>query len=57
MRAAIFRGEGVIAVDDRPKPAVQVPTDAVVRVVLACGAVRTCCSTAESPTFRTAGGT
>lgn len=36
MRAAIFREPGVIAVEDRPKPVVVEPTDAVVRVVLAC---------------------
>jgi alcohol dehydrogenase len=36
MKAAIFRGEGRIAVEDRPKPTVQEPSDAVVRVVLAC---------------------
>ncbi len=36
MRAAIFKGKGEIAVEDRPKPTVREPTDAVVRVVLAC---------------------
>jgi alcohol dehydrogenase len=36
MKAAIFRGKGVIAVEERPKPAVREPTDAIVRVVLAC---------------------
>lgn len=36
MRAAIFRAPGVIAVEDRPDPTVIEPTDAVVRVVLAC---------------------
>lgn len=36
MKAAIFKGKGSIAVEDRPKPAVIEPTDAIVRVVLAC---------------------
>lgn len=36
MRAAIFNGPGKIDLEDRPKPTVQDPTDAVVRVVLAC---------------------
>lgn len=36
MKAAIFQGPGTIAVEDRPKPTVNEPTDAVVRVVLAC---------------------
>ena len=36
MKAAIFKGEGEIAVEERPKPTVQEPTDAIVRVVLAC---------------------
>ncbi len=36
MRAAIFRGPGTIAVEDRPRPEIVEPTDAVVRVVLAC---------------------
>jgi alcohol dehydrogenase len=36
MKAAIFKGRGNIAVEDRPKPTVGEPTDAVVRVVLAC---------------------
>jgi alcohol dehydrogenase len=36
MKAAIFRGPGVIAVEDRPRPTITEPTDAVVRVVLAC---------------------
>jgi alcohol dehydrogenase len=36
MKAAIFQGKGRILVEDRPKPAVVEPTDAVVRVVLAC---------------------
>ena len=36
MKAAIFRGKGMIVVENRPKPTVQEPTDAVVRVVLAC---------------------
>jgi threonine dehydrogenase-like Zn-dependent dehydrogenase len=36
MRAAIFRGPGVVEVGERPDPVIQTPTDAVVRVVLAC---------------------
>ena len=36
MRAAIFKGPGTIAVEERPDPVIAEPTDAVVRVVLAC---------------------
>jgi len=36
MKAAIFKGKETIAVEDRPKPAIAEPTDAVVRVVIAC---------------------
>jgi threonine dehydrogenase-like Zn-dependent dehydrogenase len=36
MRAAIFRGPRAIEVGDRPDPAIQQPTDAVVRVVRGC---------------------
>ena len=36
MRAAIFRGPKDIVVGERPDPVIQEPTDAVVRVVLAC---------------------
>ena len=36
MRAAIFNGPGFIDVGERPDPAIQEPTDAIVRVVLAC---------------------
>jgi threonine dehydrogenase-like Zn-dependent dehydrogenase len=36
MRAAIFKGPGSIEVGERPDPVVQQPTDAIVRVVLAC---------------------
>jgi threonine dehydrogenase-like Zn-dependent dehydrogenase len=36
MRAAIFRGPRDIAVGDRPDPVIREPTDAIVRVVLAC---------------------
>jgi alcohol dehydrogenase len=36
MKAAIFKGPGTIAVEERPRPTVVEPTDAVVRVVLAC---------------------
>jgi threonine dehydrogenase-like Zn-dependent dehydrogenase len=36
MRAAIFRGPKDITVGERPDPSIREPTDAVVRVVLAC---------------------
>jgi threonine dehydrogenase-like Zn-dependent dehydrogenase len=36
MRAAIFKGPGVVEVGERPDPVVREPTDAVVRVVLGC---------------------
>jgi alcohol dehydrogenase len=36
VKTAIFNGKGDIAVEERPKPAVNEPTDAIVRVVLAC---------------------
>lgn len=36
MRAAIFHGPGSVGVDERPDPRIEQPTDAVVRVVLAC---------------------
>jgi threonine dehydrogenase-like Zn-dependent dehydrogenase len=36
MRAAIFQGPGSITVGDRPDPVIAEPTDAVVRVTLAC---------------------
>ena len=36
MRAAIFSSPGSVSVGDRPDPTIQQPTDAVVRVVLAC---------------------
>jgi threonine dehydrogenase-like Zn-dependent dehydrogenase len=36
MRAAIFNEPRSISVGDRPDPAIAAPTDAVVRVVLAC---------------------
>lgn len=36
MKAAIYKGNGVIAVEDRPKPIVRDPGDAVIRVVMAC---------------------
>src|SRR3954447_3225894 len=36
MRAAIFNGPKDITVGDRPDPTIGEPTDAVVRVVLAC---------------------
>jgi threonine dehydrogenase-like Zn-dependent dehydrogenase len=36
MRAAIFNGPKDITVGERPDPTIQDPTDAVVRVVLAC---------------------
>jgi threonine dehydrogenase-like Zn-dependent dehydrogenase len=36
MRAAVFNGPGSIEVGERPDPVIEQPTDAVVRVVLAC---------------------
>ena len=36
MRAAIFQGPGSIEIGERPDPRVEQPTDAVVRVVMAC---------------------
>ncbi len=36
MRAAIFNGPGSIEIGERPDPIIEQPTDAVVRVVLAC---------------------
>ena len=36
MRAAVFEEPGSIGVTDRPDPAIAEPTDAIVRVVLAC---------------------
>src|SRR3954468_6572439 len=36
MRAGIFKGKGSIVIEERPKPVVAQPGDAVVRVVLAC---------------------
>src|SRR4051794_2276008 len=36
MRAAIFQGPKDVTVGERPDPTIQQPTDAVVRVVLAC---------------------
>jgi threonine dehydrogenase-like Zn-dependent dehydrogenase len=36
MKAAIFKGKGAIELDERPDPTIKEPTDAVVRVVLAC---------------------
>ncbi len=36
MRAALFNGPRDITVGDRPDPVIQAPTDAVVRVTLAC---------------------
>ena len=35
MKQTIFNGKGDITVENRPKPIVKEPTDAVVRVVLA----------------------
>lgn len=36
MKAAIFKGKGSIELAEQPKPTVQAPMDAVVRVVLTC---------------------
>jgi alcohol dehydrogenase len=36
MRTAIFKGKGKITIEERPKPSISEPSDAIVRVVLAC---------------------
>jgi len=36
MKAAIFKGKGNVEINERPDPKIQDPTDAVVRVVMAC---------------------
>lgn len=36
MKSAIFKGKGRIAIEDRPVPTIKEPTDAIVRVVMAC---------------------
>ncbi|GLV60105.1 IMP dehydrogenase [Dictyobacter sp. S3.2.2.5] len=36
MKAALFKGKGAIEIAERPDPSIKEPTDAVVRVVLAC---------------------
>ena len=36
MKAALFKGKGTIEPGERPDPTIKGPTDAVVRVVLAC---------------------
>jgi threonine dehydrogenase-like Zn-dependent dehydrogenase len=36
MKAAIFKGPGMVQAGERPDPVIQEPTDAVVRVVLGC---------------------
>src|SRR5437016_10977318 len=36
MKAALFKGKGAIELGERPDPTIKEPTDAVVRVVLAC---------------------
>ena len=36
MKAAIFKGPGMVEIGERPDPVIQEPTDAVVRVVLGC---------------------
>jgi threonine dehydrogenase-like Zn-dependent dehydrogenase len=36
MRAAVFNGPGSVEVAERPDPVIEQPTDAVVRVLLAC---------------------
>jgi alcohol dehydrogenase len=36
MKAALFEGKGKITLGERPDPSIQVPTDAVVRVVMGC---------------------
>jgi hypothetical protein len=40
VNAAVFQGEGVLSIPDRPEPGLRSPTDVLVRVlacVLACG--------------------
>src|SRR3989475_1873551 len=36
MKAALFKGKGEISLGERPAPTIKEPTDAIVRVVLAC---------------------
>ncbi len=36
MKAAIFKGKGSISIEERPKPVIEEPTDAIVRVVRGC---------------------
>jgi alcohol dehydrogenase len=36
MKSAIFKGKGTVVIEEVPKPTVKAPTDAIVRVVLAC---------------------
>src|SRR6266702_2075997 len=36
MKTAIFKGKGAIELGERPDPTIKEPTDAIVRVVLAC---------------------
>ena len=36
MKAAIFKGPGMVEIGERPDPVIREPTDAVVRVVLGC---------------------
>src|SRR5213595_3947144 len=36
MKAALFKGKGEISLGERPDPSIKEPTDAIVRVVLAC---------------------
>jgi threonine dehydrogenase-like Zn-dependent dehydrogenase len=36
MKAAIFKGPGMVEIGERPDPVIQEPTDAVVGVVLGC---------------------
>jgi alcohol dehydrogenase len=36
MKAAIFKGTGKVEIEERPKPTIEEPSDAIVRVVLAC---------------------
>ena len=50
VRAAIFRGPRDIEVGERPDPVIGEPTDAIIRVVLACGAdaALECAGTAQA---------
>ncbi len=56
MKALVYRGPGLKAIEDRPKPAIQAPGDAIVKIVKTtiCGTdlVRAT-SSISLPSFRT----